>query len=302
MAQPNITFDPPAPALLPTEEAFAKILPEIQALPDSEAATINIDINSAFTTVVGCLPEIQAMRGEIEAEWRNFDLVQFDKLEEYALALAHAQAQYRNSSKPKSSVVEEAAELVVIRDRMLFDAQSLARHGLLDGAPLEKIRMVPGYKALAGDVLTLHSTFKDAWSKIEGKTPYTLEDVQRAGVMALDFFKLVGLREQSQAQTGEATLQRQKLFTLFARAYDNARRAVHYLRFKAGDAESIAPSLYVGRSSRRRAEEDVNVVPVAPGADAPGNDVSAAAASNTPVPSIIIENKAGLPLDNPFTS
>lgn len=259
MARPNITFDLLVPALHPTEEAFAKTLPEIAALPDSEAATIDIDMDSAFTTVVGCLPEIQAMRGEIEAQWRSFDLAQFDKLERYALALAHAQAQHRNASKARTSVAEEAAQLVVIRDRMLFEAQSLARRGLIDGAPLEKIRTVPGYKALVGDVLTLHSKLKDAWSRLEGKTPYTLEDVQRAGVMAFDFFKLVGLKEQSLAQAIETTLQRQKLFTLFARAYDDARRAVHYLRAMAGDAERIAPSLYAGRFSRRRAQEEVVV-------------------------------------------
>jgi hypothetical protein len=302
VAQLNITFDLAVPAQLPTEEAFAKTLPELAALPDSEAATINIDLNSAFATVVGCLPEIRAMRGQIEAEWPNFDLVRFDKLEQYALALAHAQAQHRSARKARTSVAGEAAELVVIRDRMLFDAQSLARHGLIDGAPLEKLRMVAGYKALAGDVLTLHSTFKDAWSKIEGKTPYTLEDVQRAGVMALDFFKLVGLREQSLAQASEAMLQRQKLFTLFARAYDDARRAVHYLRFEAGDAESIAPSLYVGRSSRRRAEEKVDVIAGARDADAAAGGATSPASSRPTLPSIVIENRAGVLRDNPFTS
>ena len=45
-----------------------------------------------------------------------------------------------------------------------------------------------------------------------------------------------------------------KAFTLFARAYDQCRRLVSYLRWDTGDAESIAPSIYV-RKRRRNGEE-----------------------------------------------
>ncbi|HKO92112.1 MAG TPA: hypothetical protein VJU61_13205, partial [Polyangiaceae bacterium] len=74
----------------------------------------------------------------------------------------------------------------------------------------------------------------------------------------------------------------------------------HYLRAKAGDAESIAPSLYVGRFSRRRTEEEVVVA--APEGNVAPLAVANDASDSTPVPSIVIENKAGLPLGNPYTS
>jgi hypothetical protein len=48
-----------------------------------------------------------------------------------------------------------------------------------------------------------------------------------------------------------ATDQRQRVFTLTLRAYEEARSAVTYLRRREGDAESIAPNLYTGKARRR---------------------------------------------------
>jgi hypothetical protein len=92
---------------------------------------------------------------------------------------------------------------------------------------------------------------------------------------------------------------RQKAFTLFVRAYDEARRAVQYLRAKAGDADSIAPSLYQGRAGRRRSGDgDEDVTPPPPsGVCSTPNGLPTAA-----LPPIVIDNPAGLPVDNPFTS
>jgi len=43
---------------------------------------------------------------------------------------------------------------------------------------------------------------------------------------------------------------------LVVNTYDEVRRAVHYLRWREGDAEEIAPSLYSGRRRRSKRDED----------------------------------------------
>ena len=45
--------------------------------------------------------------------------------------------------------------------------------------------------------------------------------------------------------------QRARAFSLLAAAYDGARRALTYLRWKVGDADTIAPSLTRKRPGRK---------------------------------------------------
>ncbi len=299
MAQPNINFENPEDFKLPTELAYERLLPEITAVPDEDLVTINIDVFSAITTATGCLPEIRGLRSSIEAEWRNFDFVQFDKLEQYTLALTHVHALYRSATAPKGHIVDIAQQLSVIRDQMIGSAQVLASHGLVDADRLTRLKQQTGYRALAADVLTLCALFREQWDQLAGKMPYTQTDLKRAGQLALELISAVGFREQSPVIVGAVALNRQRAFTLFVRAYDDARRAVHYLRTKVGDAETVAPSLYAGRAVRRRGDESAEAPEQEPSSDAP-----AATGAQTPAaePPIVIRNGAGLPVDRPFVS
>lgn len=293
----SATLDPNG--LLPTEAAYEQVLAEIQAIPESELTTVNIDVMAAFTTVTGVLPEIRALRPEIETSLRNFDLAQFDKLEVYALALSHANSRYRSASMPRENVAELVSELTEARDHLLANASSLANLRLLNGDSLKNVKTGLGYRAIANDVLTLCTVFRDDWARVEGKTPYTPVELHRLGSQALQLVSVLGNREQAPGTPAEATMLRQQAFTLFIRAYENARRAVHYLRGKASDAESIAPSLYSSRTGRRRETEEV----------APPTPAAASSASESPAPAspgaarqIVIDNAAGLPVDSPFSN
>jgi hypothetical protein len=315
MAQPNTPFDAttndtPAPpantaGLLPTEAAYDTLLPEILAVPESELLTMNIDVMSAIITVTGVLPEIKSLRAEIEAALRTFDLVQFDKLEQYTLALSHAHSRHR-SAIPTAGLLERVTDLSSVRDQLLASASSLASVRLIDGERLKNVKKVTGYRALASDVLTLCTVLKEEWPRVEGKTPFTQADLVRISTLALEFVNVIGLREQAPVIAGEAALIRQKAFTLFVRAYDEARRAVHYLRAKAGDGESIAPSLYAGRGGRRRTGEEPAVVPptvvATPTTGAATSAAKADPSANAPAAPIVFDNAAGLPLDHPFAS
>ena len=62
-----------------------------------------------------------------------------------------------------------------------------------------------------------------------------------------------GLREQGPAVVQDVARIRDQAFTLMMRAYDEVRRAVTFLRWQQGDADTIAPSLYAGRGGRGKA-------------------------------------------------
>lgn len=236
---------------LPTESAFAELLPEISAVPEAELATINVDVVEVVTLVLGVLPQLRSLRPEIQ-KLPFFDLERFDRLEKYALALSHAHTRHRSTLPSKGNVAVLGKELAVLRDRLHTSAMSLADYGLLDGSVLKQCKRFIGYRATATDVFTLVALFKESWSEVAGKTPVTLEALNDAGQRAVGLLAAFGAREQGPASTAEAARLRQQAFTLFAAAYDDARRAVAYLRPAPGARDEIAPTFYASRGGPRR--------------------------------------------------
>lgn len=278
---------------LPTEAAFLACREEIAQVPDDALIPVNIDVTAAVTQVLGVLPELRALRAEIVEHLPRFNVERFDKLERYALALMHASTLHRGASPSRASIAELGNELVTIRDRLFADASSLAGYELIDRQRLEPVKKQNGYRATANDVFTLVAVLKEHWSQIEGKTPVTLAALNNAGNRAVELLAAVGVRDQGPVNASEVAKMRQRAFALFTRTYDDARRAVAYLRAEQGDADDIAPSLYAGRGGRPRAD----VEPAATAsAGAPSNSGDGASAPLT------VENSAGLPVTSPFTS
>jgi hypothetical protein len=233
-------------------ETFARLLPELEALSLDELVAINLDVPSAVATTLGSLPEIRAVRPQIVEHLPKFDLVAFDKLEDYALALNYANAQYLTANQPPDDLDAVLTEGTTLRETLLIDATALSRRGFVDGNRLRELNGPNGYKNLATDLLMVASVLRDAWSQIQGRTGIQLAELDRAEKLAQRLLRVVGLRAQSPATVAKAADQRIRAFTLLARTYDDARRAVMFLRWVAGDVDSIAPSLYAGRSNGRK--------------------------------------------------
>lgn len=297
MAQSNIPSETFAADPEPTEAAFEATLPEIAALPDADTLAVNIDPVAAATSVLGLLPELIELRPQIERQLPEFDLKRFDKLKQYALAFSHAHGLYRGVQLPKGQIAALAAELSAIRDRLLGDAMSLANNGFFDGSRLKDCKKVPGYRALASDILTIVPLFKEHWASIEGKTPVTRAALTDATSRAVELMAVVGMKEQGPDVVSQVSVRRNKAFTLFLRAYEDARHAVEYLRRNEGDAAEITPSLYAGRGGRPRSEASTEPPPseVTPQSEA------GAPSTNPPPTPLQINNPRGLPIDDPLT-
>lgn len=243
------------PRQLPTEVAYDAIYPEMAALPDQDVTRVNIDLVGAVTTVLGTLPEVRALRSQIEDELPFFDLERFDKLDLYALALNHTNALHRSVLSPTTALTELGTSLTAVRARLLANARSLAEYGLIDDERLEECKAANGYRPLATSVLTLVALHKEHWASIESKTPLSFDALNEAGTLAVELLAAVGIEDQAPLTVGEALQAKQKAFKLLLQAYDDARRAVTYLRWREDDADQIAPSLYAGRCARPRSDE-----------------------------------------------
>jgi hypothetical protein len=276
---------------LPTEAAYRAVTPELLALDGAPLTPVNIDVVAAVMTVLGAVPQIRTLRPAVKKELPNFDLSNFDKLEQYALALGHAHALYRNAVAPNANMAAQAAHLTVLRDRMYQAALALAEFGLVNAERLEECKTTIGYRALSNDVLTLVAIYKEHWSEVAQKTPVTATLLDEAGTRAVELLESVSLKEQAQLTAPEAALQRTRAFTLLTRTYDNVRRAVAYLRAVQGDLEKVAPSLYAGRRGRPRGDDP----PRHGAAPAPAGHASVPNTPSKPEPSkMVMDARAGL--------
>jgi hypothetical protein len=163
-------------------------------------------------------------------------------------------------------------------------------------------------------VLGLVALMRERWNSIQGKTAVQPPDLEAAERLADRLITAVGVREQGPVTLAAAVAARLRAFTLFMRAYDEARRAVNYLRWREKDADTIAPSLYAKRGGRRPAEPsggDEPTMPGTPGAPVPPASSGTLEVSANPgipakpaaaAPASTTVASAGLPGSSPFSN
>ena len=231
-------------------EAYERVKADLATLKPDELVQVNLDVTPAVTTILGVLPEIKALRERIVKELPTFDVASFDKLEDYALALSSTHTDVLTATEPQDDLSSLAVEAGEMRDRLSADSKALAAHKLLDAAQLAQLKGGTGYKSLAQDLQVLSKVMQDSWPQIQGKSATTSDDLKTANQMSTRLMRIVGLREQGPAMLAAASEARLRAFTQLIRVYEDARRAVNYLRAPQGDADTIAPSLYPGRERR----------------------------------------------------
>jgi hypothetical protein len=237
------------------DDAEERVSAELAALKVGELLQINLEVMSAVSTVLGVLPKVRALREQMVKELPSFDIVDFDKLEDYAFALQSTHVDYVAATQPPDDLPQLSDEALKLRERLELDARALAINGLLDGAPLAQLKGGIGYKNMALDLGILTNVLHGAWGNIQGKTAVTAEALEKAVSLSKRLMRIVGVREQSPAVVAEVAEQRMRAFTRLIKTYEATRRAVSFLRGELDDADTIAPSLYQGRP-RRRASED----------------------------------------------
>ncbi len=260
-------------------DAYQRALPAARALTLAELVTINIDVPTAVTTVIGKLPQVRGLRDAIVRAMPTLELVNIDQLETYTLATAHAHALYLSASAPSEGLARLTADAAAIRDTLYSDAVALANRGLINGARLGEFKAATGYKNVAFDLLGLTALLRTAWSQVEGKTALTLAELDAADLTGEQILSAIGNRRQGPLASAEVVQLRQRMFTLFVNAWGQVRRAVIFLRWDEEDFDEIAPSLYAGRGRRKT---DAAVEPPQPPAGGPGPTTAPGTAPETP--------------------
>jgi hypothetical protein len=266
-------------------DAFERLLNDIRAVHESEFVPIIVDIPSAVTTILGAWVEIRPLRAQIVKDVPSFDIRLLDGLESYALALGHAQTAYQTATDPPASLVALADSAIKEREILLADVNALIARGLIAPSALKELKGINGHKNIAFDLFALANILEKNWTKVAERTGVKREELDQAQMVADKLVTAVGEREQAPAIAAEAVRDRQAAFTLCVNAYDEVRSVIAYLRRKQGDVESIAPSLYAGRtSSKKKPAESNNDQPpatVPTGTAVVAGTLPAAAGANT---------------------
>lgn len=250
-SSPNAAPAPSTPNA--AADAFAKIEPELAALAADALAPVTIDLGAAVGSALAAAPRVREHRDAIVEQLPKHPISAVDKLESYAQAAWYAHLVHTySSSSPESSkaLIEEATRL---RESLLIAAEALAHRALLDADAVARIRKGSGSADLAGDLTALAALFRDGWGKIGGKTAVEKHEIDRASELGPAVLVASAAKKHKNADTEG---QRARAFTLLVGAYDSCRQAIAYLRWKEGDAETIAPSLFKKRPGRKPGKKD----------------------------------------------
>jgi hypothetical protein len=237
-------------------EALARVKGELLALEAERLIQVNLHVPQAARTVLAVLPGLNALRERLARELPAFDLVAFDQLEDYALALqaAHAAVSTGGPSTaalPRDEVPELALQAAALRAKLLAHARALSLLGLLDARQLEPLKGTNGARQVARDLKWLSTALRESWPKIADSTRLSADDLEWAERVASRLLDALGLREQGALAQAAAIELRQRAFTRLFHTYEEARWAVNYLRRNEGAAARPVPSLYAGQSKRR---------------------------------------------------
>ena len=276
---PNVIVQPETKA---ASIAYAKVEPEFTKLLPEQLIRVSLDITKAASMAIGAIPAITSFRADILSAVPQFPIEKLDRLEEYALAAFYAHILSLppgSDGSPAAPLLEEAGPL---RETLLFAAQALAKKGYFEEGRVADIRSGTGHFDTSNDLASLARLYREKWSVVEHRTAVEKAEVDRADTLSTELVVALGARLQPNGEpvtVGQAAENRTRAFTLFMNAYDTCRKAISFLRWDQGDAEQIAPSLFV-RTRGRKAQDSSEPEPPAAPAPAPSPAAPSPAAPN----------------------
>ena len=226
------------------EAALDELSEVLNAIPAADVVRVNLDVPRAVRSISRSLLRARTLERRIATELPLFDLSLLDKLSDYASALSQAHALYNAVETPAPPGKETLRQAREVRMLLCDSAQLLVLHGVIGDGQLDKLASPNGYTNVAQNLELLVAIHKRVWSKLQGKTLLTLDELDAALTLA------ASLRDTSVPGLAHLTAAndlRARAFTLTLRAYREMRRAVCYLRGPEGDAEAYVPNLYAGR-------------------------------------------------------
>jgi hypothetical protein len=189
----------------------------------------------------------RSCRAQIIEELSKFPISVFDNLEDYVHATEHALAITSVPARIADAFPEESRQLAEKRRTLLGDIEVLQRRGYIAEDATTNARGGKGLRNVAFDVRLFSEILLSALPACAGKTAVSVEELTSAKELASTVLRAIGERDLAVLSSPASLELRMRAFTLFADAYDKIRRAMTYLRWDEGDADTFAPTIYAHR-------------------------------------------------------
>lgn len=251
--QESQAADGGAPAASPPNaaaDAFTRIEPELASVATESVAPLPADFGAAINVALAAAPRILEHRAEIAEQLPKHPIALVDKLESYAQAAWYAHLVHTYAADGPDALKALIDEATRLRESLLIAAEALAHRNLLDADAVAHVRKGSGNADTAGDLTALSALFKESWGKVSSKTAVERSEVERAAELGPAVLVALHAKKHAGKQV-DTDAQRARAYTLLLGAYDACRHALAYLRWKEGDADSIAPSLTKKRPGRK---------------------------------------------------
>jgi hypothetical protein len=112
--------------------------------------------------------------------------------------------------------------------------------------PAANLRTTRSSVELAQDLVTLPRLLR-AFKSRAARAVVDASELVRAEELSAALLHYVAARDQVSVPRRALIEEHRRAFTLFARAYDQTRRAISFLRYDEGDTDVLVPLLYKKR-------------------------------------------------------
>jgi hypothetical protein len=261
--------------------AYEAMLPAMMALKPEELLKVNIDVAATVPRVLGALPRIRGMREQIASHLGKFDLARFDQIEQRTRALAHAHTERTYIEAASEALPALLVKAVKLRDIFLAIARLLVLWELLDPALIAPFKG-QGSQNVGFELRGIAGLIRKEWARVAKRSGLDLAEVDAAEQLGDEVLEAQGVHEGPAAV--DTVQLRQRAFTLFYQAYDDATWAIEFLVRTPSEVEAIIPTLYPrrGRGPSKNTPDSPDHAPGGPSAAHDPHDAPSPAAPATP--------------------
>jgi hypothetical protein len=217
------------------------------------------DIMAGYQLVGTSLPRILPYREQLAA-LTGFDAALLDRVPVYGRAAIYAVKRERANGPEKSvthpKLVEEMESSYF---RFYKTAEYLVAMGLMNKQILTAARTGTSVVDRSTDLGTLALEFDAHRARLGASSILTAEEIARAAKLSREVVDSLVQRSNAENAPSEFRNDRQRAATVFFDAWEEIRRAIHWLRWYEGDAHTLAPSLFTTADRRARDDGDDGV-------------------------------------------
>ncbi|HEU4535477.1 MAG TPA: hypothetical protein VFS00_15215 [Polyangiaceae bacterium] len=280
VAAPPLAAAPLAPAWSFAEgvAAHGRIRPFLDALKAEEVGVIRANVAVAVSVVFGALPNVEAWLDAMRRLTPGLDFGAIGRLRDYTQALYYLHLMTRPAEGAPPDLPALLAEAGPLRGRLLAAAETMAMFEHFPAERVASIRHGAGHLDTADDLGSLLRLFREAGPELAAKTPVTEAMLGRAGELSFQIVAALGRRRvgtDGAGAPGRHEDDKARAFRLMVRAYDEARRGLTFLRWREGDADLLAPSIFSGRRRPRDVPAGEAPAGEAPTGEAPADEAPA---------------------------